>query len=137
MKCINHVGVLINNSPTLQFSYKFESILCKNWGTFYKDYQLLIVNSVVWNIFPGIVLNQRIHFAVLILKSSFNFLGATMKSQKWSKSETLGSNCTFNNVLTEYYTGCPNKFTLKSFKFLADHLDIHFTCTRCILMIIF
>ena len=35
------------------------------------------------------VLNQRIHFAVLMLKSIFNFLGATMKSQKYSKSEAL------------------------------------------------
>ena len=60
-----------------------------------------------------------------------------MKSQKWSKSETLGLNCTFKDVLTEYYTGCPNKCILKSFKFLADHFDIHFTWTHCILMIIF
>ena len=39
--------------------------------------------------FPGTVLNQGIHFAVLILKSSFNFLGAIMKYQKYSESEAL------------------------------------------------
>ena len=141
MKCINRVGVLINNLPAIQFSYKFEFILCKNCGTSYKDInqnsQLLVVHSVVWSVFPGIVLNQRIHFAVLMLKSSFNFLGATMKSQKWSKSEALGSNYTFKDGLAEYYTVCPNKCILKSFKFLANNLDIHFIWTHCILMITF
>ena len=34
-------------------------------------------------------MNQRIHFAVLILKSSFNFLGAIMKCQKPNESKTL------------------------------------------------
>ena len=34
-------------------------------------------------------MNQRIHFAVLILKSSFNFLGAIMRCQKCSESEAL------------------------------------------------
>ena len=34
-------------------------------------------------------MNQRVHFAVQTLKSSFNFLGATMKSQIYSKSEAL------------------------------------------------
>ena len=86
--------------------------------------------------FPGIFLNQRIYFAVLMLKSSFNFLGATMKSQKWSKSEALGSNYTFKDGLAEYFTVCPNKCILKSFKFLANKLHIHFTWTHCICMYI-
>ena len=34
-------------------------------------------------------MNQRILFAVLILKSSFNFLGAIMKCQKRSEREAL------------------------------------------------
>ena len=67
--------------------------------------------------FPGIFLNQRIYFAVLMLKSSFNFLGATMKSQKWSKSEPLRSNYTFKDGLADYHTVCTNKCILKSFKF--------------------
>ena len=41
-----------------------------------------------------------------MLKSSFNFLGATMKSQKRSKSETLGSNYTFKDGVAEYYRVC-------------------------------
>ena len=139
MKCINRVGVLINNLPAIQFSYKFEFILCKNCGTSYKDInqnsQLLVDHSVVWRIFTGTVLNQRIHFDVLMLKSSFNFLGATIKSQKWSKSEALRSNYTLKDGLAEYYTVCPNKCILKSFKFSANSLDIHFTWTHCILMI--
>ena len=60
-----------------------------------------------------------------------------MKSQKWSKSEALGSNYTFEDRLAEYYTVCPNKCMLKPFKFLANNLDIHFTWTHCILMITF
>ena len=40
-------------------------------------------------VFPGTVLNQRIHFSVLILKSCFNFLGAIMKYQKNRESEAL------------------------------------------------
>ena len=32
LKCINRVGVLINNPPAIQFPYKLEFILCKNWG---------------------------------------------------------------------------------------------------------
>ena len=31
LKCINRVGVLINNTPAIHFHYKFEFILCKNW----------------------------------------------------------------------------------------------------------
>ena len=31
-----------------------------------------------------------------------------MKSQKWSKSEALGSNYTFKDRLEEHYTVCPN-----------------------------
>ena len=27
----------MNNPPAIQFSYKFEFILCKNWETSYKD----------------------------------------------------------------------------------------------------
>ena len=34
-------------------------------------------------------MSQKIHFAVLILKSSFNFLGVNMKCQKYSESEAL------------------------------------------------
>ena len=34
-------------------------------------------------------MNQKIHFAVLILKSSFNFLDAIMKYQKYSENEAL------------------------------------------------
>ena len=82
---------MINNTPAVQLSYKFEFILSKNRGTSYKSInfsQLIVVHLVIWSVFPGIILNQKIHFAVLILKSSFNFLGATMKSQKWSKDQT-------------------------------------------------
>ena len=72
---INRVGVLISNPPAIQFSFKFEFILCKNYLTSYQDIepQLLVVHSAVWIVFPGIVLNQRIHIAVLMLKLSFNF----------------------------------------------------------------
>ena len=34
-------------------------------------------------------MSQRIHFAALILKSSFNFIGTIMKCQKYSESEGL------------------------------------------------
>ena len=34
-------------------------------------------------------MNQRIHFAVIILKSSFNFLGVIVKYQKYSEIEEL------------------------------------------------
>ena len=34
-------------------------------------------------------MNQGIHFAVLMLKSSFNFLRAIMKCQKCSESEAV------------------------------------------------
>ena len=34
-------------------------------------------------------MNQRIHFAVLISKSSFSFLGVIMKYQRFSETETL------------------------------------------------
>ena len=60
-----------------------------------------------------------------------------MKSQKWCKSEPLGLNNSFGDGLAEYYTVCPNKCTLKSFKFLASNLDIHFTWIHRILMTIF
>ena len=60
-----------------------------------------------------------------------------MKSQTLSKSEALGSNYTFKEGMAEYYTVCSNKCILKSFKFLASNLDIHFTWTHCILMITF
>ena len=72
-----------------------------------------------------------------MLNSSFDFLGATKKSQKWSKSEALGSNHTFKNGLAKYYIVCPNKCILKSFKFLANKVDIHSTWTHCILIITF
>ena len=54
----------------------------------HENSQLLVVDSVVW-IFSWTVLNQRIHFAVQRLKSSFNFLGTIMKCQKCSESEAL------------------------------------------------
>ena len=60
-----------------------------------------------------------------------------MKFQKWSKSEALGSNYTFKDGVAEYYTVCPNKCISKSFKFLANNHDIHFTWTHCELMITF
>ena len=44
-----------------------------------------------------------------------------MKSQKWSKSEAIGTNYTFKDGLAEYYTVCPIKCRLKSFKFLANN----------------
>ena len=97
--------------------------------------QLLVIHSVICSAFPGIVLNQRIHFAVPMLKSSFNFLEVTMKSQKWSKGEVLGLNCTLKDGLPEYCTVCPNKCILKSFKFLANNLEMYFTWTHSILMI--
>ena len=40
-------------------------------------------------VFTGTVLSQRIHFVVLIFKSSFKFLGAIKKCQKYSESEVL------------------------------------------------
>ena len=87
LKCINRVGVLINNLPAIQFSYKFEFILCKNCETTCKDInQTLNCVCFPWN----------------SLESSFDSLGVTMKSQKWSKSEALGSNYTLKSVLTEY-----------------------------------
>ena len=135
------VGVLISNFPPIQFLYKFEFILCKNCGTSYKDINqsshLLVVHSVVWSFFSWMVLNQRIDFAVLMLKSSFNFVGPTMKSQKWSRSEALESNYTLQDGLEEYYRVCLNKCILKAFKFLANNLDINFTWTHCTLIITF
>ena len=72
-----------------------------------------------------------------MLKLSFNFLGATMKSQEWCRSEPLGLNNSFTDRLAEYHTVCPNKCTLKSFKLLANNLDIHFTWIHRISMTIF
>ena len=60
-----------------------------------------------------------------------------MKSQKWSKNEIIGLNYTFKDGLAKYYTVCQNKYILKSFKFLANNFDIHFTWTHNILMITF
>ena len=40
-------------------------------------------------VFPGKVLNQRIHFAALMSKLSSIFVGAIMKCQRCSESETL------------------------------------------------
>ena len=70
-----------------------------------------------------------------MLKSYFKLLGATIKSQKWSKSDPPGSSYTLKDGLAEYYTDCPNKCILTSFKFLASNLDIHFIWTHCVLMI--
>ena len=64
---------------------EFEFILCKYQGTSYKGIKTLNCLSSTQDFevfFPGKVLSQRTHFAVLMLKSSFNSLGATMKSQK-------------------------------------------------------
>ena len=60
-----------------------------------------------------------------------------MRSQKWSKSEALGSNYMLKDRLAGHYTVCPNKFILKSLKFLENKLDIHFTWTHSISMITF
>ena len=70
VKCITRVGLLINNPPAIQFFYKFELILCKNRRTsiqIHQNSQLLVVHSVIWSVFPGTVLNQNIHFAVIML----------------------------------------------------------------------
>ena len=72
-----------------------------------------------------------------MLRSSFNFLGATIKSQKCSKREALRSNYTFKDGLAEYYIASSNKCILKSFKFLASNFDIHYTWTQSIIMITF
>ena len=40
-KHIKCVGLLINNPPAVQFPYKFEFILCKNWEASYKDIESL------------------------------------------------------------------------------------------------
>ena len=98
---------------------------------------MLLVHSVVWSLFPQIVLDQRGFFGVVMLKSSFNNLGATMKPQKWSKNEALGWNYMFKDELGEYYRVFSNKCTLKSFMFLASNLDIHLTWTNFILIITF
>ena len=60
-----------------------------------------------------------------------------MKSQKWSKSEALGSDYTFKDGLAEYYTDCPNKCIRKLFKVVANNLEIHFTWKYCISIITF
>ena len=60
-----------------------------------------------------------------------------MKSQNGSKSEALGSNYTLKSGLAEYYTVFPNKCILKSFKLLANNLDMHFTWAHYILMFSF
>ena len=60
-----------------------------------------------------------------------------MKSPKRNKSEAIGSNYTFKDKLAEYCTVFPNKYILKSSKFLANNLDIHFSWTHFILMITF
>ena len=79
-------------------------------------------------------MNQRIHFAVLMLKSSFNVLGAITKCQKCSESETLheiwevfryakdetAQLKTYWQGATQFFS---NKCILKSFKFLANNLD--------------
>ena len=76
-------------------------------------------------------MNQRIHFAVLMLKSSFNFLG-TIINRNVCNGEALheigevldlrkGSNGTFKDGLAEYYRVCPNKCVLKSFKFFSNN----------------
>ena len=134
-KCINRVGVFINNPSATQFSYKLEFILCKIWRTFYKDIktQLLDVHWVVWSVFPGIVLsfcctNVKIKFYVF---SSYHEISET--KQKWGTRIELH----FKDKLAEYYTVCLNKCILKSFKFLANSLDIHFIWTHCIFMTIF
>ena len=76
LKCIYRFGVLINNPPTIQLLYKFEFILCKNWRTSYKDIKSLNCyssNQEFELLSPGTILNQRIHFAVLTLKSNYQY----------------------------------------------------------------
>ena len=93
---------------------------------------------------PGTVLNQRIHFAVLMLKPSFNFLEATTESQKCSKNGTLLETDEVRFHAKDP-TACsktdwqvrPNKCILKSFKYLVNNLEIYFTCTQCISMVTF
>ena len=41
LKGISRVAVLLSKPLAIQFSYKFEFILCENWGTFYKDIEIL------------------------------------------------------------------------------------------------
>ena len=79
LKCINHVGVLISNPSAVQFSYKCE---LGNFLQRHQNSQLLLIHSIIWSVFSGIVLNQRINFTVLMLKSSFNYLRSTMASEK-------------------------------------------------------
>ena len=45
LKCINCVGMVVNNPPVIQLSYKFEFILCKNWGSSYKNIKTLDFQS--------------------------------------------------------------------------------------------
>ena len=60
LKCIDRVGVLINNTPVIQFSYKFEFILRKNWPTLTKTSKLSTVSHPLsslkcfpWNSFES------------------------------------------------------------------------------------
>ena len=107
------------------------------------------------NFWPILRVHMLIGFMLIkkkrvMLKSNFNFLGAIMKCQKCCESQALhkrggsslwkGSNDTFEDVLAQYYTVCPNKCILNSFKFLSNNLDTRFTWTPrtyCISMIIF
>ena len=73
-------------------------------------------------------------------KSKDLFCCGNVKIKIWffrSGYEISEMNYTFKDGLAQYYTVCPNKCILKSFKFLANNLDIHFTWTHCILMITF
>ena len=80
--------------------------------------------------FPGNSFESKDSFCCTIL-------GATMKSHKWCKSEAL---CYDRTTRSKTYWQSTIQFaqtdvSLKSFKFLANNLDIHFTWTYCILMI--
>ena len=68
-----------------------------------------------------------------MLKSSFNFLGATIKSQKWSKNEALGSDYTFKDGLSKHYTVWPDKCILNSYIILSKQpRDTFYLETLCI-----
>ena len=77
-----------------------------------------------------------------MLKSSFNFLGAIMKWQRYSESEAMHEigevlHCAKDRMAPSKTDCCSNKCILKPFKFLANNVDIHLIWTHCISIIIF
>ena len=73
LKRINRVGVLINNPPAIQFSYKIEFILCKNWGTSHKDTNQNSLSTPLnsLNCFPWISLESNDSFCCTKVKIKF------------------------------------------------------------------